>query len=198
MESTTLLAKPSFHVSSLKPLHARRSPDWSIRAEISPQTPRGAGNGVEEMRRSALFLTHCKPSREKGNKGRQLQMQIHHKRHVMWISALTLSAFSREATVPLKLLLLQVPLLLWTSLKLQATMNLNGLRHQGSQESFILDNALRKKCSLWYRRSLRGSNDRSRQSVGSLPRGHKVGPVIVCVRCCSVPTHAYTHSQSLP
>ncbi|XP_056888946.1 cytohesin-interacting protein isoform X1 [Takifugu flavidus] len=54
-------------------------------------------------------------------------------------------------------------------------MNLNGLRHQGSQESVILDNTLRKKCSLWYRRSLRGSNDRTRQSVGSLPRGHKVG-----------------------
>ncbi|XP_041806631.1 cytohesin-interacting protein [Chelmon rostratus] len=53
---------------------------------------------------------------------------------------------------------------------MQSTMNFNGLQRQGSQENYILDNTLRKKCSLWYRRSLKGNNDRHRQSTGSLPR----------------------------
>lgn len=58
---------------------------------------------------------------------------------------------------------------------MQSTMNFNGLQRQGSQENYILDNALRKKCALWYRRSLRGNNDRHRQETGSLPRVNKVG-----------------------
>ncbi|XP_078117897.1 cytohesin-interacting protein [Sander vitreus] len=53
---------------------------------------------------------------------------------------------------------------------MQSTMNFNGLARQGSQENYILDNTLRKKCSLWYRRSLRGNNDRHRHNTGSLPR----------------------------
>ncbi|XP_034742469.1 cytohesin-interacting protein [Etheostoma cragini] len=53
---------------------------------------------------------------------------------------------------------------------MQSTMNFNGFTHQGSQENNILDNTLRKKCSLWYRRSLRGNNDRHRHNTGSLPR----------------------------
>ncbi|XP_070694154.1 cytohesin-interacting protein [Pempheris klunzingeri] len=56
---------------------------------------------------------------------------------------------------------------------MQSTMNFNGLQRQASQENYILDNTLRKKCSLWYRRSLRGNNDRHRQSTGSLPRVRK-------------------------
>ncbi|KAM3607501.1 uncharacterized protein V6R79_008895 [Siganus canaliculatus] len=59
---------------------------------------------------------------------------------------------------------------------MQSTMNLNGLQHQGSQENFIVDNSLRKKCSLWYRRSLRGNNDRHRQNTASLPRVCKPRP----------------------
>ncbi|XP_047456019.1 cytohesin-interacting protein [Mugil cephalus] len=53
---------------------------------------------------------------------------------------------------------------------MQSTMNVNGLQRQGSQENYILDNTLRKKSSLWYRRSLRGSSDRQRQNTGTLPR----------------------------
>ncbi|XP_054471479.1 cytohesin-interacting protein [Anoplopoma fimbria] len=53
---------------------------------------------------------------------------------------------------------------------MQSTMNFNGLPRQGSQDNFILDNTLRKKCSLWYRRSLRGNNDRQRHNTGSLQR----------------------------
>ncbi|XP_041856857.1 cytohesin-interacting protein [Melanotaenia boesemani] len=53
---------------------------------------------------------------------------------------------------------------------MQSTMNFNGLQRQASQEKYILDNTLRKKSSLWYRRSLRGNNDRHRQNTGSLPR----------------------------
>ncbi|XP_051260043.1 cytohesin-interacting protein [Dicentrarchus labrax] len=56
---------------------------------------------------------------------------------------------------------------------MQATMNFNGLQRQGSQENYILDNTLRKKCSLWYRRSLKGNNDRHRQNTGSMTRVHK-------------------------
>nr|XP_046260442.1 cytohesin-interacting protein [Scatophagus argus] len=56
---------------------------------------------------------------------------------------------------------------------MQSTMNFNGLQRQGSQENYILDNTLKKKCSLWYRRSLRGHNDRHRQNSGSLTRVHK-------------------------
>ncbi|XP_037644746.1 cytohesin-interacting protein [Sebastes umbrosus] len=52
---------------------------------------------------------------------------------------------------------------------MQSTMNFNGLPRQGSQENYILDNTLRKKCTLWYRRSLRGNNDRHRNNTGSLP-----------------------------
>ncbi|XP_076603216.1 cytohesin-interacting protein [Chaetodon auriga] len=56
---------------------------------------------------------------------------------------------------------------------MQSTMNFNGLQRQASQENYILDNTLRKKCSLWYRRSLKGNNDRHRQNTGSLPRVRK-------------------------
>lgn len=44
-----------------------------------------------------------------------------------------------------------------------------------SQESYMVDNnsTLRKKCALWYRRSLRGSGDRHRHETGSLPRVHR-------------------------
>ncbi|XP_029980127.1 cytohesin-interacting protein [Sphaeramia orbicularis] len=53
---------------------------------------------------------------------------------------------------------------------MQSTMNFNGLQRQGSQENNNLDNTLRKKSSLWYRRSLRGSSDRHRQNTGTVPR----------------------------
>ncbi|KAM9347227.1 cytohesin-interacting protein [Symphorus nematophorus] len=56
---------------------------------------------------------------------------------------------------------------------MQSTMNLNGLQRQASQENYIVDNTLRKKCSLWYKRSLKGNNDRHRQNIGSLPRVRK-------------------------
>lgn len=132
-----------------------------------------------------------------------LQMRIHHRCHMMWISALALSVFGCAAGpdhTPSEAAAAAAAgpgAALRTSLKLQATMNLNGLRHQGSQESFILDNALRKKCSLWYRRSLRGSSDRTRQNMGSLPRVHKVGQVIQCVCCCSHNTHTHNHFSRL-
>ncbi|XP_040057497.2 cytohesin-interacting protein [Gasterosteus aculeatus] len=48
-------------------------------------------------------------------------------------------------------------------------MNFNGLQRQGSQENYILDNTLKKKCSLWYRRSLKGNSGRQRHNTGSLP-----------------------------
>ncbi|XP_056290463.1 cytohesin-interacting protein [Pseudoliparis swirei] len=53
---------------------------------------------------------------------------------------------------------------------MQSTMNFIGLSRQGSQENYILDNTLRKKCSLWYQRSLKGNNDRHQQNTGFLPR----------------------------
>ncbi|KAM6955551.1 cytohesin-interacting protein [Lycodopsis pacificus] len=53
---------------------------------------------------------------------------------------------------------------------MQSTMNFNGLPRQDSQENYILDNTLRRKCSLWYQRSLMGNNDRHRHNTGSLPR----------------------------
>ncbi|XP_068185737.1 cytohesin-interacting protein [Antennarius striatus] len=56
---------------------------------------------------------------------------------------------------------------------MQSTMNFNGLRSNNSQENSVLDNSLRKKCSLWYRRSLKGNGDRNRQNTGSLPRLNK-------------------------
>ncbi|CAG5865536.1 unnamed protein product [Menidia menidia] len=56
---------------------------------------------------------------------------------------------------------------------MQSTMNFNGLQRQASQENYILDNTLRKKSSLWYRRSLRGKNDRHRQNSETLPRSCK-------------------------
>lgn len=56
---------------------------------------------------------------------------------------------------------------------MQSTMNFNGLQRQGSQENYILDNTLRKKCSLWYRRSLKGNSDRHRQNNSSTPRVRK-------------------------
>ncbi|KAI3356185.1 hypothetical protein L3Q82_017440 [Scortum barcoo] len=52
-------------------------------------------------------------------------------------------------------------------------MNFNGLQRHGSQDNCILDNTQRKKSSLWYRRSLRGNNDRHRQNTSTLPRVHK-------------------------
>ncbi|XP_041663123.1 cytohesin-interacting protein [Cheilinus undulatus] len=56
---------------------------------------------------------------------------------------------------------------------MQAVMNFNVLERQASQDSFLVDNTLRKKCSLWYRRSLRGNSERSRQNTGSLSRVRK-------------------------
>ncbi|KAK5600244.1 hypothetical protein CRENBAI_003767 [Crenichthys baileyi] len=56
---------------------------------------------------------------------------------------------------------------------MQSTMNVNGFQRQSSQENCNLDNTLRKKAALWYRRSLRGNSDRHRQNTGSLPRGYK-------------------------
>ncbi|AWP13037.1 putative cytohesin-interacting protein [Scophthalmus maximus] len=56
---------------------------------------------------------------------------------------------------------------------MQSTMNINGLHRRGSEDNYILDNTHRKKSSLWSRRSLRGNNDRHRQSTSSLPRGCK-------------------------
>ncbi|XP_020507221.1 cytohesin-interacting protein [Labrus bergylta] len=50
-------------------------------------------------------------------------------------------------------------------------MNFNGLQRQASQDNDNVDN--RKKSSLWYRRSLRGSGERPRQNTGSLPRVRK-------------------------
>ncbi|KAM6978201.1 cytohesin-interacting protein isoform 2-T2 [Tautogolabrus adspersus] len=52
-------------------------------------------------------------------------------------------------------------------------MNFNGLQRQASQDNNNVDNTLRKKSSLWYRRSLRGSGERPRQNTGSLPRVRK-------------------------
>uniref|UniRef100_A0A3B3VQU1 Cytohesin 1 interacting protein n=1 Tax=Poecilia latipinna TaxID=48699 RepID=A0A3B3VQU1_9TELE len=56
---------------------------------------------------------------------------------------------------------------------MQSTMNINGLQRQTSQENCNLDNTLKKKAALWYRRSLRGNNDRHRQNTSTLPRGYK-------------------------
>ncbi|XP_015234013.1 PREDICTED: cytohesin-interacting protein [Cyprinodon variegatus] len=56
---------------------------------------------------------------------------------------------------------------------MQSTMNVNGHLRQNSQENCNLDNTLKKKAALWYRRSLRGNSDRQRSSTGSLPRGYK-------------------------
>ncbi|KAF6726628.1 Cytohesin-interacting protein [Oryzias melastigma] len=53
---------------------------------------------------------------------------------------------------------------------MQATMNSNGLQRRSSQDSCIVDNTLRKKNPLWYRRSLRGNNDRHKQNPASQPR----------------------------
>ncbi|KAM9344191.1 cytohesin-interacting protein [Pholidichthys leucotaenia] len=53
---------------------------------------------------------------------------------------------------------------------MQSTMNSNRLQCQGSQENHILDNTMRKKMSLWHRRSLRGNNDRHQKNTGSLTR----------------------------
>ncbi|XP_034042984.1 cytohesin-interacting protein isoform X2 [Thalassophryne amazonica] len=53
---------------------------------------------------------------------------------------------------------------------MQSTMNFNGIHCQVSKDSDILDNTLRKKSSLWYRRSLRGNDDRHRHNAGTLPR----------------------------
>lgn len=56
-----------------------------------------------------------------------------------------------------------------------------------SQESYMVNNnsTLRKKCALWYRRSLRGSGDRHRHETGSLPRVHRVRtPGWLCVSVC--------------
>ncbi|XP_004081936.1 cytohesin-interacting protein [Oryzias latipes] len=53
---------------------------------------------------------------------------------------------------------------------MQATMNANGLQRRSSQDSCIVDNTLRKKNPLWYRRSLRGNSDRHRHNHGSQPR----------------------------
>lgn len=77
---------------------------------------------------------------------------------------------------------------------MQSTMNSNGLQRQGSQENYILDNTLRKKCSLWYRRSLKGNNDRHRQNTGSLPRVRKVR---VWSSKYRMQTHTHTHNTLL-
>lgn len=53
---------------------------------------------------------------------------------------------------------------------MQSTMNFNEHQRRGNQENNNLDNTLRKKSSLWYRRSVRGSTDRHRQNTGTVPR----------------------------
>uniref|UniRef100_A0A3Q0QTS2 Cytohesin 1 interacting protein n=1 Tax=Amphilophus citrinellus TaxID=61819 RepID=A0A3Q0QTS2_AMPCI len=53
---------------------------------------------------------------------------------------------------------------------MHSIMNMNGLQRQGSQESYIVDNTPKKKSSLWYRASLRGSSERHRQNTGSQPK----------------------------
>ncbi|KAK2839724.1 hypothetical protein Q5P01_013464 [Channa striata] len=53
---------------------------------------------------------------------------------------------------------------------MQSTTNFNVLQRHASQENYILDNSHKKKSSLWYRRSLRGNNDRHRQNTSSVPR----------------------------
>ncbi|KAF7665229.1 hypothetical protein LDENG_00149010 [Lucifuga dentata] len=59
---------------------------------------------------------------------------------------------------------------------MQSTRNFSGLQCQGSQEPYILDNSLRKKSSLWYRRSLRGNSEKHRQNTGSLSTIYKAKP----------------------
>ncbi|XP_070770974.1 cytohesin-interacting protein [Enoplosus armatus] len=100
-------------------------------------------------------------------------MQVHHSRHMMWISALTHSAQRGRATQSLKSCCSRTWWCFEDHSSMQSTMNFNGLQRQSSQENYILDNTLRKKSSLWYRRSLRGNNDRHRQNTGSLPRVRK-------------------------
>ncbi|XP_032422505.1 cytohesin-interacting protein [Xiphophorus hellerii] len=56
---------------------------------------------------------------------------------------------------------------------MQSTMNINGLQRQSSQENCNLDNTLKKKAALWYRRSMRGNSDRHRQNTSTLPRSYK-------------------------
>uniref|UniRef100_H3DGE2 Cytohesin 1 interacting protein n=1 Tax=Tetraodon nigroviridis TaxID=99883 RepID=H3DGE2_TETNG len=101
-------------------------------------------------------------------------MRVRHRCHVMWISASTLSSFGCAAGpdhTPSEAAGNGSAL---RRLSEAAAMNLNALRGQPSQESFVLDGALRRKCSLWYRRSLRGSGERTRRDMGSLTRGHKL------------------------
>ncbi|XP_030613443.1 cytohesin-interacting protein-like [Archocentrus centrarchus] len=59
---------------------------------------------------------------------------------------------------------------------MHSIMNMNGLQRQGNQESYIVDNTPKKKSSLWYRASLRGSSERHRQSTGSQPKVCKPKP----------------------
>lgn len=59
---------------------------------------------------------------------------------------------------------------------MHSIMNMNGLQRQGSQESYIVDNTPKKKSSLWYRASLRGSSERHRQNTGLQPKVCKPKP----------------------
>ncbi|KAM6986711.1 cytohesin-interacting protein [Aplochiton taeniatus] len=52
-------------------------------------------------------------------------------------------------------------------------MNFNMLQRQASQDSYIVEDSLKKRGRLWYRRSLKESNDKHHQSAGTLPRGWK-------------------------
>ncbi|XP_056146036.1 cytohesin-interacting protein [Lampris incognitus] len=56
---------------------------------------------------------------------------------------------------------------------MQSIMNFNGLQRRGSEDSYILDNSVMKKGRLWYRLSLKGSNDRYHSNSETLPRGWK-------------------------
>lgn len=63
---------------------------------------------------------------------------------------------------------------------MHSIMNINGPQRHGSQESYILDNTPKKKSSLWYRASLRGSSERHRQNTVSQPKVCKVRQYVKC------------------
>ncbi|TNN84515.1 Cytohesin-interacting protein [Liparis tanakae] len=99
-------------------------------------------------------------------------MWVHHKHHMTRISAgniVLLAAQRGRATRSLESCCSRTGWRFKDYSTMQSTMNFIGLSRQGSQENYILDNTLRKKCSLWYQRSLKGNNDRH-QNTGVLPR----------------------------
>lgn len=80
-------------------------------------------------------------------------------------------------------------------LRTDSTMQSNGTFNgqcQGSQGNIAVDNTLRKKCSLWYRRSLKGCSDQHRQNADLLSRMSKVGECQVL----GAGIHTHTHTRS--